>query len=203
MKLEELQNIDFSDVGNWPTPLRIAAIALLCVAVLGLGIWFDTRQQWSTLERARAKEAELKQSFEQRQHKAANLSAYQSQMRDMQRSFGEMLRKLPSETEVAELLVDISQSGLANGLQFELFRPENEVPQDFYAELPIKIRVAGDYHEFGHFVSDVAALDRIVTLYDVTIKPKSTGKNDGKNGGLLVMDATAKTYRYLEGQEGG
>lgn len=191
----QLKNIDFNDVSRWPMALKVAAVVLLCIAVLGAGIWFDTRRQLDELEAAREKENELKVVFTTKQERASNLEAYKAQMEEMRRSFGTMLRQLPSKTEVAELLVDISQTGLENGLEFELFKPESERPAEFYSELPIKIKVAGLYHEFGKFVSDVAALPRIVTLHDFALGPIS---NDSEPQDLLVMEVTAKTYRYLE-----
>ena len=194
---EQLQNLDIRDVGSWPIVIKGGAIVILCAIVLAAGFWFDTRNQFDELEQARKKEDTLKVDFRQKQHKAANLVIYQQQMEEMKRSFGTMLRQLPSKTEIAELLVDISQTGLTNGLEFELFKPEAEVPADFYAVLPIKIKVTGDYHEFGKFVSDVAVLPRIVTLHDINIVP--AGKS-GK-GNNLIMEVTAKIYRYLE--EGG
>ena len=192
---QQLQNLDIKDVGNWPMFIKTGAIIIICVVVLAAGIWFDTRTQMDKLDQARKKEVTLKADFKKKQHKAANLVIYKQQMEEMKRSFGTMLRQLPSKTEIAELLVDISQTGLSNGLEFELFKPEAEVPADFYAVLPIKIKVTGDYHEFGKFVSDVALLPRIVTLHDIHIVP-----GNGKNS-TLTMEVTAKTYRYLE--EGG
>jgi len=191
--LSDLNNIDFNDVARWPLALKVIAIILLTAAVLGAGLWFDTRNQLDILEKAGKKELVLKKEFEKKQNKAANLDDYKAQMDEMKKSFGTMLRQLPGETEVEALLVDISQTGLANGLEFELFKPGNETPAEFYAELPIQIRVIGNYHDFGRFVSDVAALPRIVTLQDFSIKPNKT---KGQGGGL-VMEATAKTYRYL------
>lgn len=196
---EQLQNLDIKDVGNWPVFIKGGAIAIICIIVLAAGFWFDTRAQLDELDQARRKEASLKADFATKQHQAANLVVYKQQMEEMKRSFGTMLRQLPSKTEIAELLVDISQTGLSNGLEFELFKPEAEVPEDFYAVLPIKIKVTGDYHEFGKFVSDVAALPRIVTLHDINIAPSKDDKNH--DGNHLVMEVTAKTYRYLE--EGG
>ena len=191
--LEQLKTLDFNDVGSWPAIAKVIAITILSVAVLFAGYWFDTRQQLEILDQAAKKEAELKDTFKAKQIKAVNLEAYKQQMADMERSFGAMLRQLPSKTEVAELLVDISQAGLANGLEFELFKPLAEVPAEFYSELPIDIKVTGHYHDFGKFVSDVAALPRIVTLHDITISSKGDGK-----GADLSMSAKAKTYRYLE-----
>jgi type IV pilus assembly protein PilO len=191
--LSELNNIDFNDVARWPLALRVVAVVLLCAAVLGAGIWFDTRNQLDLLEKASKQEVTLKKDFAKKQVKAANLDAYKAQMDEMKKSFGTMLRQLPGETEVEALLVDISQTGLANGLEFELFKPGKEKPAEFYAELPIQIKVVGNYHDFGRFVSDVAALPRIVTLHDFAIKPVKD-----KGSGNLVMEATAKTYRYLD-----
>ena len=194
MTLDELRSLDFNDPGGWPLPIKAVAIVILCVAVLAAGYWFDTRGQLVQLDHAQKKETELKSTYEAKMSKAVNLDAYKTQMEEMKRSFGAMLRQLPGKTEIADLLVDISQAGIANGLEFELFKPEKEVPAEFYAELPIKIRVTGTYHEFGEFVSDVAALPRIVTLHDIHIVPANTKDAKGK----LVMDGTAKTYRYLE-----
>jgi type IV pilus assembly protein PilO len=202
--LSQLRNIDFNDVARWPKALKVVAVALIAIVVLGAGLWFDTRQQFEDLDSARRQEKTLKDDFEVKQAKAANLDAYKAQMEEMRRSFGAMLRQLPSKTEVAELLVDISQTGLQNGLEFELFKPEGEKPADFYAELPIKIKVAGGYHEFGRFVSDVAALSRIVTLQDFTISTPTQNKNTktaASSAAPLVMEVTAKTYRYLEGEK--
>lgn len=193
MNLSDLNDLDFNDIGGWPVPAKAAAILLVCVLILGAGYYFDTSDQLLELERHERTERDLKQTFKTKANKAANLDAYKQQMADMKQSFGAMLKQLPSKTEVAELLVDISQTGLASGLEFELFKPLGEVPLDFYAELPIQLRMNGDYHEFGSFVSGVAALPRIVTLHDFTISP-------GKEGSL-VMTATAKTYRYLDDDE--
>ncbi len=191
---EQLKTLDFNDVGSWPLIAKVIAILLVSVAVLFAGYWFDTQQQLEVLKQAEQKETELKETFKAKQIKAINLEDYKQQMADMERSFGAMLRQLPSKTEVAELLVDISQSGLANGLEFELFKPLAEVPAEFYSELPIDIKVTGNYHDFGKFVSDVAALPRIVTLHDINI---TAGKEVNKVP-TLSMSAKAKTYRYLE-----
>lgn len=195
MKLSDLQNLDMQNVGSWPVPVKIAAVLLLGAAIIGAGWYLDWRHQHETLVKAEAKERELKQAFETKQRKAANLEPLKRQMEDMQQSFGDMLRRLPNRTEVAALLVDISQQGLAAGLEFELFRPGREQPADFYAEQPIQIRVTGTYHEFGRFVSGVADLPRIVTQHNVKITPQ------GRDPKLLVMETTAKTYRYLDEDE--
>ncbi len=193
--LEQLKSIDLNDVSRWPVAFKVAVIVLISLAVLGSGLWFDTKSQLASLETTRNKEQEMKDVFAKKAHQAANLDAYKAQMTEMKRSFGTMLRQLPSKTEVAELLVDISQTGLENGLEFELFKPQSEKPAEFYAELPIKIKVSGKYHEFGEFISGVAALPRIVTLQDFSISPL---KDDPDT---LIMEVTAKTYRYLDEDE--
>ena len=192
---EQIKNIDLNDVSRWPKPFKVSVIILICVAVLGAGLWFDTKSQLAALETSRNKEQELKNVFKQKARQAANLGAYKAQMEEMKRSFGTMLRQLPSKTEVAELLVDISQTGLESGLEFELFKPQSEKPVEFYSELPIKISVTGKYHEFGRFISDVAALPRIVTLQDFSIMPIKDQPD------TLLMEVTAKTYRYLDEDE--
>ena len=195
MDLSELNELDLSNIANWPLPARIFVIVLVFVGVLGAGYWLDIKDQRAQLEKSERKEVELRTTFENRARKAANLEAYEQQLAEMRESFGAMLRQLPNKTEVAELLVDISQTGLAAGLEFELFKPQAEVPKEFYAELPISIRVKGDYHEFGEFVSGIAALPRIVTVHDVNITENKEGK--------LTMDILAKTYRYLDEEEEG
>jgi type IV pilus assembly protein PilO len=196
--LEQLRNIDFQDFGKWPLPVKVVAIVLLCVALLGAGFWFDTRVQLESLDVVRTKEGELKEVFKVKQRQAANLEAYKNQMAEMKRSFGTMLRQLPSKTEVDDLLQDVSQTGLKNGLEIDLFKPEKETPAEFYAELPITIKVAGNFHEFGKFVSDVASLPRIVTLHDFSIAPVKKTETQQE---ALTMEATAKTYRYLDEEE--
>lgn len=198
MKISDLNQLDFNNVGKWPMPTRVAAIAIVCIIVLAAGFWFDTQEQIKVLGQAEEKESELKTTFEQKQNKAANLDVYRKQLLDIKKSFGTMLRQLPGKTEVEGLIDDVSQKGINSGLQFDLFKPEQESPVEFYAELPIKIRVAGNYNEFGDFVSGVAALPRIVTLHDISITPLSGSKDKKDLKGSLVMEATAKTYRYLE-----
>jgi type IV pilus assembly protein PilO len=191
---EQLRKLDANDIGRWPLLFRALLIGILFVAVVGGGtyVWV-VRSQLPELERAENKEQELKSTFETRQRKAANFEAYKAQLDDMQRSFGAMLRQLPGKTEVPNLLVDISQTGLASGLEEQLFQPSPEVRRDFYAELPIRIRLLGTYHELGNFVSGIAALPRIVTLHDLSIAPEAKSAS-----GQLVLDVTAKTYRYLD-----
>ncbi len=196
--LEELQNLDFNDIGRWPLFFRAFFVGLFFVVAVGAGFYFAVFEtQMPRLEQAQREETELKSAFEQKQKKAANFDAYREQLDEIETSFGTMLRQLPGQTEIPNLLVDISQTGLAAGLQEELFQPDSEIRKDFYAEKPIKIRLKGSYHEFGKFVSDIAALPRIVTLHDVEIlQQKNTTGADA-----LVLNVTAKTYRYLEDEE--
>jgi type IV pilus assembly protein PilO len=191
-----LSDLDLSNVSRWPAAARVVVILFIMGGVIFLGYWFHIKDQIVVLQQAEKKEADLKIIFEKKAQQAANLEAYEQQLTEMRESFGAMLRQLPNKTEVADLLVDVSQTGLASGLEFELFKPKAENPREFYAELPISIRVIGTYHEFGDFVSGVAALPRIVTLHNVHIRRKGKSENS-----LLVMDMTAKTYRYLDESE--
>lgn len=195
MDLAELKNLDLdvNKMGSWPGPIKAVAILLIIAIIVGAGFYFLTMPQLETLDKAERTEKEKRQTFEKKQEKAANLEPLKEQLADMKDSFGAMLRQLPNKAEIEGLLVDISQTGLAAGLEFDLFQPENEKPADFYAEKPIKLRVRGNYHDFGQFVSGVAALPRIVTQHDVIIQRDKEGE--------LVMDATAKTYRYLDEEE--
>ncbi len=196
MNLSDLNNLnlDPNNIGSWPLAARGIVILLLCIAILFAGYYLDTSDQLLELDTTRAKEQTLKKEFETKQAKAASLDAYKAQMIEMKRSFGALLQQLPGKTEVADLLVDISRVGIISGLEFELFKPEAEKPKEFYAELPIKIRVKGNYHQFGNFASGTAALPRIVTLHDLSISSKGKKTGDGR----MIMEATAKTYRYLE-----
>jgi len=193
MKDIDLNNLDLSSLGSWPMPVKAALIAVVCIVVLVLGYFLDTQKQLTELESSRTKEISLKKDFEAKQAKAVQLDAYKKQMEEMKQSFGAMLRQLPSKTEVEDLLVDISQTGLSSGIEFQLFKPEAERQIEFYAELPIKIKMTGNYHQFGRFVSGIAALPRIVTLHNIQI----TGGKEAK----LTMDVQAKTYRYLDEAE--
>ncbi|TVQ45957.1 MAG: pilus assembly protein PilO [Gammaproteobacteria bacterium] len=193
--LQQLRALDVNDIGRWPFVFRAAVIVILLVAVIAGGFYmFIVNDRAGILERAEGEERQLRARFEQAQRQAANLDAYRAQFDEMERSFGTMLRQLPSQTEVPNLLVDISQTGLAAGLEERLFQPSPEVQRDFYAELPIRIRLVGSYHEMGEFVSGIAALPRIVTLHDIQI----TQEGDRSPTGRLVLDVTAKTYRYLD-----
>ena len=195
--IEELQGLDVNDIGRWPFVFRAGVIVLVFVAVTFAGIWFTiVKDKAPVLQRAEAKEQELRVTFENKQRKAANYDAYKAQLAQIEQSFGTMLRQLPGETEIPSLIVDISQTGLAAGLQEKLFQPQPEVPRDFYAEKPIKIHLAGGYHAMANFVSGIAALPRIVTLHDIKITPEQQGSFDSLN-----LEVTAKTYRYIEETE--
>jgi type IV pilus assembly protein PilO len=196
--LDELRSLDPRDPGRWPIAFRAGAVGLaFLVLALALSYYFVWTDQRPELQRRQAEELTLRQEFHDKHAKAVNLEVYKGQLKDIERSFGALLRQLPSKTEVPNLLVDISQTGLAAALQEKLFQPGQEIKQDFYAELPIKIRLTGTYHEFGEFVSGIAALPRIVTLHDIEITP--VDKNS--SGGQLQLDLTAKTYRYLDDSE--
>ncbi|GMU69504.1 MAG: hypothetical protein AMXMBFR37_18360 [Steroidobacteraceae bacterium] len=195
--IEELRALDPSDPGRWPLPIRIGTVALwFVVLALVLSYVFVWKSQRPELQRFQAEEQQLRNQFRDKHSKAVNLEVYKQQLADIERSFGALLRQLPGKTEVPNLLVDISQTGLAAGLEEKLFQPQAEQKRDFYAELPIKIRLSGNYHEFGTFVSGIAALPRIVTLHDIEIKPDSKDAYD-----VLTLDLTAKTYRYLDEEE--
>ena len=192
--IEELRMLDVNDVGRWPFAFRAGVIGIVFAAVVGLGIfWTVVENKAPQLAPAQDDEQTLRVTFKNKQKKAANYDAYKAQLAQMQQSFGTMLRQLPGKTEIPSLIVDISQTGLAAGLQEKLFQPQSEIPKDFYAEKPIKIRLSGGYHEIANFVSGIAALPRIVTLHDINIAPEEKDVYD-----RLTMEVTAKTYRYLD-----
>lgn len=191
MTLDDLKNIDVNNPSSWPVPIKIAGILVVCGVILFAGYWFLIKGELEEYGEAQKKEAGLRETYLNKKALAVNLPAYREQMEEMEQTFGSLLRQLPNTTEVPDLLVDITQAGLGRGLEFTLFRPEKEQPKDFYAELPISVQVRGNYHELAQFVSDVAALPRIVTFGDVSIS--STGKDN-----KLTMAAKARTYRYLE-----
>ena len=196
--LEELRTLDWRDPGRWPFPIRAGVIAVCFVAVSAIGfylfVWQTREPELTSLEN---QETQLRSEYRTKHQKAVNLELYKQQLADIEKSFGAMLRQLPSKTEVDNLLVDISQTGLAAALDEKLFQPQAEIKRDFYAERPIKIRLTGSYHQFGEFVSGIAALPRIVTLHDIQIKSAERSSVYDQ----LQMDLTAKTYRYLDDEE--
>ena len=192
--IEELKNLDANDVGRWPFIFRAGVIGIVFAVVVGAGVFYTIIEDKApALERVKQEEITLRDVFMNKQRKAANFDAYKAQLSQMEQSFGTMLRQLPGETEIPSLIVDISQTGLAAGLQEKLFVPQSEVPRDFYAEKPITISLSGGYHEIANFVSGIAALPRIVTLHNINITPEDPSDYD-----LLTLQVTAKTYRYLE-----
>jgi type IV pilus assembly protein PilO len=205
--VEQLQQLDFKDLGRWPFMFRalgvLVAFVVMTILLVWWFVWSDNGNRPQLLN-ARAEQVSLWGTFDQKQRKAANLEAYRQQLAEIERTFGAMLRQLPGKTEVPSLLVDISQTGLAAGLQERLFQPGAETRKDFYAELPIKIQLTGGYHEFGLFVSGIAALPRIVTLHDIEIT--RSGRTANRKGAPapsdeLTLNLTAKTYRYLDENE--
>jgi type IV pilus assembly protein PilO len=196
MNLEELKNLDPKNLGAWPIGVKAGALALILVAILVLGYFADWSGQWDELRTAQAKEEELKNTYKGKKALAVNLDAYKQRLAEIDRAFGTLLKQLPNRAEMDGLISDINQAGLGRGLQFELFRPAaGETMSEFYAELPITIRVIGNYHDLGGFASDIGKLSRIVLLQDIAI----TGGKEKDSP--LTMDAVAKTYRYLDEQE--
>ena len=195
MEMPSLNELDINEPGEWPQLIKIVAIALFCIVVLIAGYYMVIENKQVELAGLEQKEQDLKIDFEKKQARAVNLDAYKEQMNEMRVVFKSMLQQLPRKSEVADLLIDISRTGLVNGLEFELFKPESERPVDFYAELPISMKVTGNYHQFGEFVSAVAALPRIVTLHNLTMSPLS------ESSGNMTMNITAKTYRYFDEEE--
>lgn len=193
--VDDINNLDPNNPGLWPAPIQAIVFAIVFAAILFAGWKFDITTQQETLAGLEQKEKEQLDILDTRQKKAANLNALKEQMKEMEQSFGDMVKQLPNKTEVAGLLIDISQTGLASGLEFKLFQPRGEAPKEFYAELPINISVVGNYHQFGEFVSGVAALPRIVTTHNINITPL---ENSGGESPKLQMTAVAKTYRALE-----
>jgi len=194
MTLDDVRRLDPRDIGSWPVVPKLGALLVLLLLIVFAGYWFDWRNQLEELTKARNKEQELRTSFLDKQKQAVNLEAYRKQLAEIEESFGEMLKQLPNKSEMEALLTDINQAGLGRGLQFELFRPaQRESMSEFYAELPITIKLTGKYHDIGAFASDVSQLSRIVTLNDIALIPNKEGD--------VVLDAVAKTFRYLDEAE--
>ncbi|HXF18385.1 MAG TPA: type 4a pilus biogenesis protein PilO [Burkholderiales bacterium] len=193
MTLDDLRRLNPRDIGSWPALPKLGALFILLLLLVFAGYWFDWQNQLETLARDRAKEQDLRTAFLDKKKQAVNLEAYRKQLAEIEESFGEMLKQLPNKSEMEALLTDINQAGLGRGLQFELFRPAPaETRSEFYAELPITIKLAGNYHDIGAFASDISQLSRIVTLNDIALSSSKSG---------LTLDATAKTFRYLDDSE--
>lgn len=203
MDMEELQHhLDFNNIGNAPAPVKIGAIVTLCIAILAAGLWFDTKSQLESLEIIKAEEKTLLAEFKIKANQAAKLNLYKEQLAEMKATFGALLRQLPEKTDVESLIVDVSQTALANGLEVKKFQPSSEIKKSFYAELPIALQVTGTFHELATFISGVAALPRIVTIHNMQLVPVAKKKGDDdfsspRSGQKLKMTSTAKTYRYL------
>jgi len=192
--VEEIRSLDPKDIGTWPLLPRLLVLIAVFVALLGGAWWFDWKDQLQELESKQNQETRLKSEYLDKKQQVVNLEEHRKQLAEIDKMFGTVLRQLPSKAEMDSLLVDINQSGLGRGLQFELFKPGRETIRDFYAELPVTLKVSGTYHDLGAFAADVSSLPRIVYLTNVTVAPN-------KAAGLLTMDATAMTYRYLDEEE--
>ena len=194
--LDDFRNLNPKDVGAWPIAPRVAVLIGIFMIALLAGWWFVWGDQLATLETRQNDETKLRDEFVAKKKQAVNLALYTQQLSEIDRSFGALLKQLPDKSEVESLLVEINQSGMGRGLQFELFKPGQEVSKDFYAELPINVRMTGSYHDFGAFAGDVGRLSRIVTLNNISITTDPKTKD-----GSLVMDAITKTFRYLDEEE--
>jgi len=194
MTLNDLKSLDPNNIGNWPFAPKFGLLLIGLIGIVFAGYWFDWQGQLEELDRSQKKEEQLRQVFLEKKKQAVNVDVYRKQLDEIVQSFGTLLKQLPNKSEMDALLTDINQAGLGRGLQFELFRPAaHETVSEFYAELPINIRITGNYHELGAFASDIAKLPRIVTLNDININPSKEG--------TLGMDAVVKTYRYLDEEE--
>ena len=194
MTLDDLRRLDPKKIGSWPAGPKIGTLAIVLLLIIGLAYWFDWKDQIDRIDAEKAREEQLKSSFVDKKKQALDLPAYRKQLEDIEKQFGALLKQLPGKSEMDALLQDINQAGLGRGLQFELFKPAaEETVRDFYAELPITIRITGSYHDIGAFASDIGKLSRIVTLNDIALAANKDG--------TLTMDATAKTFRYLDEEE--
>ncbi|MCP4331371.1 MAG: type 4a pilus biogenesis protein PilO [Gammaproteobacteria bacterium] len=199
MNWDDIQHhLEPDNIGTAPTAIKMGVFIALFVAIIGAGLYFDTREQLQVLERKERKETELKNDFKIKADQSAKLELYKEQLAEMEASFGALLRQLPETTEVESLLVDVSQTGLAAGLEIKKFKPSDEEKKGFYAELPISLEVSGSFHQLATFISGIAALPRIVTISNMTLEPFNM---DDQTSGKLKMAATAKTYRYLQEDE--
>lgn len=197
MKLEDFNNIDLKSVGTLPLSVKAVLLGFLALVMIAAGYWFMWSPAIEELDQSVAKEKELRDVFIVKKSQAVKIEAYRQQMVEIEKTFGALLKQLPDKSEMDGLLTDINQAGLGRGLEFELFKPGQETVADFYAEMPIQIKVLGSYHDLGAFATDVSKLPRIVTLNNVVIQPITRDSKDGR----LIMEATAKTYRYLDSSE--
>jgi type IV pilus assembly protein PilO len=193
MTLDELNKLDLKTLADWPMPTKLGVLGILFIVIVGLGWWFDWRSGLAALAVDKQHETELRATFTTKKNQAINLEAYKKQLVDIEEAFGALLKQLPNKQEMDALITDVNQAGLGRGLQFDLFKPQPETVSEFYAETPIQVKVSGGYHDIAAFVSDVSKLSRIVTMQDISIEPAASG--------VLNMDATVKTYRYLDDDE--
>lgn len=201
--VDDINNIDFKTAGNLPIPIQAGILGVLLIVIIGLGYWFVWSPTIEELDTAKAKETELRETFLSKKRQSINLALYKEQMIEVEKTFGALLRQLPDKSQMDALLTDINQAGLSRGLEFELFKPGSETVGDFYAEMPISIKVIGSYHDLGAFATDISKLSRIVTLNNLSINVYKKDEKDAKDksNGKLVMEAVAKTYRYLDANE--
>lgn len=197
MKLDDFNNIDFKNAGSLPLPVKMVLLGVLAIILVGLGYWFLWSPQIADFDQAQSKETQLRQVFIDKKTQAIKIDAYRQQMIDIEKTFGDLLKQLPDKSQMDGLLTDINQAGLGRGLEFELFKPGQESVADFYAEMPIQIKIKGSYHDVGAFATDISKLSRIVTLNDMVITPLTKDTKDSP----LVLEAVAKTYRYLDSSE--
>ena len=197
MKLDDFNNIDFKNAGSLPMPVKLVLLSILAIILIGLGYWFLWSPEIDELNQAKAKEQELRQTFLAKKAQAVKVEAYKQQMIDIEKTFGALLKQLPDKSQMDGLLTDINQAGLGRGLEFDLFKPGQETIADFYAEMPIQIKIKGNYHDIGAFATDISKLSRIVTLNDLSIAPINKDSKDSQ----LALEAVAKTYRYLDSSE--
>ena len=197
MKLDDFNNIDFKNAGSLPMPVKLVLLSFLFLILLGLGYWFLWSPAIDEFNQSKAKEVELRQVFLTKKAQAIKVEAYRQQMIDIEKTFGALLKQLPDKSQMDGLLTDINQAGLGRGLEFDLFKPGQESVADFYAEMPIQIKIKGNYHDIGAFATDISKLSRIVTLNDMVIAPLNKDSKDS----ILTLDAVAKTYRYLDSSE--
>ena len=190
---DDINKLSFKDIGVWPIPIKVVAMALLFAALLLGGYWFLWKDQIESLDQSRQEEQKLRAEYLDKKKQALNLDLYREQVKEIEQAFGALVRQLPNKSEMDALLTDINQAGLGRGLEFDLFKPSPETMRDFYAELPITVRITGSYHDLGRFASDVAQLPRIVTLNNLAISQIKDG--------VLTLDAVAMTYRYLDDEE--
>ncbi|PCI59919.1 MAG: pilus assembly protein PilO [Methylophilaceae bacterium] len=199
MNFDDFNNIDFNDAGSLPIPVKLVLLSFLALLIAVAGYFVLWSDEIDGFEQAEAKEQELRQTFISKKRQSVKIEGYRQQMMDIEQTFGALLKQLPDRSEMDGLLTDINQSGLGRGLEFELFKPGQEVIADFYAEMPIQIKLLGNYHDVGAFATDVSKLSRIVTLNNLTLSPVT--KNLKGGGGMLSLEAVAKTYRYLDSSE--